>query len=337
MHTAVLRIPVQVLLCLLLLAVAGVCPAAADEVELKNGDRYSGSVVTMAGGMLKFDTGHGTLDVPWDDVVWATIDTPIVLTAVGIAPTTVPSVVVADGAAQAPPNVTVPASSIVTLTRPAGPPTLTGAANAGFHSSSGNSQVTSVRLDLQAVLRARQNRYTGNIVVNRATEREVETANNGTVDLRYDRFVSSRLYANASGLFTTDRFRDLTLRTALGFGIGYQVSDSTRLRVSFEGGYGYVNKQSVIAPDDRYQAARETVNLETSVLGPRFVLFHHHDGFFGLRGNDKLFVQTRNGLRIILIGSLQTTIEGDLDYDHAPSPGRQQTDRAFTLTFGYRF
>ncbi|HTM04397.1 MAG TPA: DUF481 domain-containing protein [Vicinamibacterales bacterium] len=331
-----LHISAQVLLCFLLV-VAGVQSAAADEVELKNGDRYSGSVVTMAGGMLKFDTGHGTVDVPWNDVVWATIDTPIVLTAVGLSPTTVPSVVVADGAAEAPPDVTVPVSSIVTLTRPAGPPTLTGGANAGFHSTSGNSQVTSVRLDLQAVLRARQNRYTGNAVVNRASEREVETANNATVDLRYDRFVSPRFYANASALLTTDRFRDLTLRTAVGFGIGYQLSETTKLRASVELGYGYVNKQSVITDDDRYQAAHETADVERSVIGPRFVLFHHHDGFFGLRGNDKLFVQTRNGLRVSLIGGLVTTIEGDLDYDHSPSPGRQQTDRAFTLTFGYRF
>jgi putative salt-induced outer membrane protein YdiY len=336
MHTAVLRPPGFVILCVLSLF-ASARPAAADAVELKNGDRYSGRVVVLAGGMLKFDTGHGTVDVPWDQVAVATIDTPIVVNVVGIGPRTSYWAMVADGTLQVPPDVTVPATQVVSLTRPAGPPTLTGGANAGFHATSGNSDVTSLRLDLQAVIRATQHRYSGNLVVNRAQERGTETARNATLDVRYDRFVSPRFYGNASAIFTTDRFRDLKLRTALGVALGFQVFESSLVRMSFEGGYGYVNKQAVISPRDRYHAARETANIETSILGPRFVLFHKHDGFFGLRGNNKLFIQTRNGVRFGLIGGLVTTVEGDLDYDHAPASGRKRLDRAFTLTFGYRF
>jgi hypothetical protein len=330
MATAVLR-PTLVLVVCLLAAVA-----SADEVELKNGDRYSGSVVTLSGGVLKFDTGRGTVDVPWDEVMTATIDTPVVVTAAGAPPRTVTWVMLMDGSLELP-DVVVPATAVVSLTRPAGPPTLAGGINAGFLSTGGNSNTTSLRLDVEAVVRAERNRYTTNVAVNRSSEHETETAHNATLNARWDHFVSPRMYTNGSAIFTADRFRDLTLRTALGVGLGFQVAESALLRMSVEGGYGYVNKQSIVAPDDRYHAARETATIEVPVVGPRLVLFHRHDGFFGLRGNDKLFIQTRNGFRVGLVGGLVTTLEGDLDYDHAPSPGQQQMDRAFNLTFGYRF
>jgi hypothetical protein len=45
----------------------------------------------------------------------------------------------------------------------------------------------------------------------------------------------------------------------------------------------------------------------------------------------------KNGVRLGLIGGLVTTAQLDLDYDRSPSPGRQNTDQTFALTFGYRF
>ena len=75
----------------------------------------------------------------------------------------------------------------------------------------------------------------------------------------------------------------------------------------------------------------------TYLSGSDLIVFHRNDGFFGFTGEDNLFVQTRNGVRVGLAAGLVTTVQYDVDYDKSPAPGRKTTDRALGLTFGYRF
>jgi putative salt-induced outer membrane protein YdiY len=224
------------------------------------------------------------------------------------------------------------------LARPEPALVVTGGAGAGFVDTGGNTNVNSLRLDGEAVVRARQNRYTINGAVNRAEDEGLETARNWTSSLRYDRFVTERLFVNANTILTSDAFRDLDLRTALGVGLGYQVADTAVLKLSVDGGFGYVRENFDALPDDSYGALRESGKLDLFLAGAdRVVLFHQHDGYFGVTGDDNLFVKTQNGVRFGLVAGFVTTAQLDLDYDRSPAPGRRNTDRTFALTFGYRF
>jgi putative salt-induced outer membrane protein YdiY len=288
--------------------------AFADDIHLKNGDRISGTVVALDKGVLTFDTGHGKIDVPWADVTAITVTTPVIVTVTGQPERTLALTTTADGRIAIESGTAVALTDVAAIRRPEPPVTVTGGANAGFLSTSGNTDVNSLRLDGEVVTRARQNRYTGSAVVNRASDRSVETARNASFAGRYDRFVSKRLYFNGSALFTNDTFRDLDLRTALGLGVGYQVADNALVKLGIE-----------------------TVLLDVTPFGPRVTLFHRNDGFFGVTGNDNLFVQTRNGVRVGLLGGLVTTLQYDVDYDRSPAAGRKRTDTAIGITFGYRF
>jgi hypothetical protein len=73
------------------------------------------------------------------------------------------------------------------------------------------------------------------------------------------------------------------------------------------------------------------------LLPGRVKAFHIHNGYFGVSGEDKMFIRMQNGIRLGLAAGFVTTIEHDVDYDRAPAPGRRQTDRTFSLTLGYRF
>ena len=309
----------------------------ADEVRLRNGDRITGTVVSLQRGILRFDTGRGSLDIPWDDVVAATIDTPLIITAAGRSPATANTLTIADGQVGIGPGVAITARDVTALARPVTPPTLTGGANVGLLSTGGNTDVNSLRVDADLVVRDDLNRYTSGILVSRAVDGDVETARTGTLNVRYDRFFTSHLYANATSLFTHDRFRDIALRSALGAGLGFQAIETARLRFGAEAGYGYVNERFRAAEDTSYHAVRENVSVDVFALARRLTFFHRHDGFFGLTDRDNLFVQTRSGIRASLVGGLATTLQYDVDYDRSPSPGRRQVDRAVGLTFGYRF
>lgn len=317
--------------------------ASADEVHLDYGDRYSGRVVSLDKGTLKFDTGHGVVDVAWKNVTAIAITEPAMITVVGqpergmtllLAPDGSVALRYVDRPNDTPQPVTLP--EIRAIRRPMPPYSLVGGANAGFLTASGNTEVDSLHLDGEIVARVHDNRYTANGTINQASDSGQETARNATGTLRYDRFLTRTFYVNGSSIFTHDNFRDLDLRTAVAVGVGVQALDNRRANLALEAGYGYVRENLHHQPDTRFHSARETVTANVFVVGKRVVLFHRQDGFVGFT-DDNLFVQTRSGVRLGLVGGLVTTLQYDVDYDRAPAPGRKQTDTSLGVTFGYRF
>jgi hypothetical protein len=61
----------SVLLCL---ALSWTAVAVADELKLSNGDRLTGTVVSLTGGSLTFKTAHGELKIPWPNVTSLTME-----------------------------------------------------------------------------------------------------------------------------------------------------------------------------------------------------------------------------------------------------------------------
>ena len=291
---------------LILLAFSLASPARADEVVLANGDRLTGIAVSLAGGVLTFRTPYATVRIPYADVARLTTADPMI-------------------------------AILVDALRGPQPVTVNGGANAGLVTTAGNTEVNNLRLDGDLTARAGVNRYAGSAAVTRAEDRDVETARNWTTAFKYDRFVSERMFLNGNAILTNDRFRDLDLRTALGAGVGYQVLTTPRVKLTADAGLGWVNENLESQPDDSYTALRESVSFDAFAVPDRIQLFHVHDGYFGVTGDDNLFVRMQNGIRLTLAAAFVTTLRHDLDYDRSPAVGRSNTDRTLALTLGYRF
>jgi putative salt-induced outer membrane protein YdiY len=326
-------------LAFVLIAILGAASAAhADEVRLKNGDRITGSVTSLTGGTLTFKTTGGDLKLAWADVASLATDQPM-LVSVGTAPPVSAAFAAADatGRVTLVPGGPVALADIVALSHPQPAWVFTGGAGAGIVQTAGNTQVNNVRLSGDMVATGTADRYTASATVTHANDRGVETARNWSLTGKYDRFVTKRLFVNANSNFTNDRFRDIDLRTALGAGVGYQVLDTARTKLTADAGLAWENENFRTIADDNYAAAHESAGLQVQLLPGRVQLFHQHDGYFGVSGDNKRFIRTQNGVRLGLAAGFVTTIEEDLDYDRRPSPGRKQTDRTFSLTLGYRF
>jgi putative salt-induced outer membrane protein YdiY len=322
-------------LCFLLIVYRS--PAAADELRLTNGDRLTGQVDSLAGGTLTFTTAYGNVGVPWADVIALTVDQPVLVT-IGTNPPVQGTIAAAgDGQARLEPGGTMPLAQITALSRPQPAVLMDGGANAGYNTTSGNTDVNSLRLDGDVVVRAAANRYTANAGLIRAKDSGIETARTWTAALKYDRFVTPRLFLNASTNLTNDPFRDLDLRTALGAGVGYQVLDNGRVILRANAGLGYVKENFASQGDDSYAAAHESASLSASLIPGQVEFFHLHDAYVGVTGNDNVFVKMQNGVRLTLIGGFVMTLRHDLDYDLSPAIARDQADRAVALTLGYRF
>jgi putative salt-induced outer membrane protein YdiY len=298
--------------------------AIADEVQLRNGDRLTGTVVALAGGKLTFKTGFGDLSVPWAEVSALRLDKPMLVTVTGAEPrlATLEGIAIAD---------------VIALAAEQPRLVVTGGANAGWLAAGGNTHVNSLHLDGKLVARRPKDRFTTTGVLNRADDDGRTTARNATGTFNYDWFLSERLFLNGNAIFTTDSLRSLDLRTALGGGLGYEMWKTPRSTASIEGGLGYVREDLEDAPTSSYAAAREALRLAVFVVGTQVQAFHDHDGYFGLTGDDNLFFRMQNGVRFLLGHGLVSTLQLNLDYDRSPAPGRKSTDRSTSLTFGYQF
>lgn len=312
-------------------------PASADEVQLKNGDRYTGTVTRLTRGKLTFKTSNGTLTIPWAEVVGLSSSAMLRATVGTADPAPITAI-----APAGPGRVTLTPGGDVALADIAGldpvepPVSMTGGANAGLVQTAGNTDVNSLRLDADVAIREHANRYTASAIVNQADDRGVDTADNWTTSFNYDRFLTERLFLNANAIFTGDSFRDLDLRTALGGGVGYQLLQGPRVELTVNGGIGWVNEDLITGEDTDYTAFREGAALDIALVPDRVDFFHKHDGYFGV-DDDNLFFKMQNGVRISVVAGFVTTLQFDLDYDPSPSPGRDETDTTFALTFGYRF
>jgi putative salt-induced outer membrane protein YdiY len=333
-----LRLVRTLSLLILTLTLVTAVPATADEVRLMNGDRLTGRAVSLVGGTLIFSTAYGNVQIPWANVTSLTVDDPILITtgtAQPVGVTITPAA--AAGQVTLVPGGTVALSDIRGLARAEPDLIINGGANAGFITTAGNTDVNNLRFDGDVVARASANRYTGNASVTRAEDRGLETARNWSASMKYDRFFTPRLFFNANTILTNDRFRDLDLRTALGFGIGYQILTTPRMTLTADAGLGYVNENLESLPDDSYGAVRESAALGIALVPGRVQFFHQHDGYYGVTGDDNLFVKMQNGVRLGLAGGFVTTLRHDFDYDRSPAPGRRSVDRSLALTLGYRF
>ena len=321
------------LACLLLPAFA-----TADEVQLQNGDRITGTVLRLAGGNLVFKAANADLTIPWNTITVLTSTSTLRVRVANQGRQTVTGITtVAPGQLMLTPGGQVAFTDVQDMGPIEPRLSIRGGANAGFLNSSGNTDVFSLRLDADLGVRQDANRYGLAAALNKAEDRGVDTARNWNTALNYDRFLTTRLFLNANAIITNDRFRDLELRSALGLGVGYQVFDRPVVKLTANGGLGWVIEDLIVAPDNDYSAARESAALDIIAVPNRLQFFHKHDGYFGLTGDDNLFIKTTNGVRITVIRNFVTTLQFDLDYDPSPSPGRRSTDRTQVVSFGYRF
>jgi putative salt-induced outer membrane protein YdiY len=313
-------------------------PARADEVRLKNGDRLTGDVTSLTGGTLVFKTAVGEVKIPWGDVTSLAVDNAIYVTVASNPPIlTTFDAADPNGYVTLMPGGPVLLSEITVLSLRNSRWEMSGGAGAGLVQTAGNTEVSNVRLSADATAKHGSDRFAFTAAGTRAKDRGVESARNWSATGKYDRFLTSRLFANANAVFTNDRFRDIDLRTALGAGLGLQLIDNARVKLSGSGGVGWVSENFISIADDSYEAAFENGALTIALVPSRVELFHSHDGYFQISQGDKKFLRMQNGIRLSLVAGFVTTLQQDLDYDHRPSPGRKQTDSAVSLTLGYRF
>jgi putative salt-induced outer membrane protein YdiY len=232
----------------------------ADQVTLKNGDRFTGTVVKSDGTTLTFHTdAAGDLTLKFDAVQEIKTDKPLHVslkngkTAVGPVSTSDGKLEIATSSGTveaAPADVTLIRNDAEEATyehslRPKLTENWTGGANVGFSVARGNSETESLALAFNAARTTLHDKvilYATSLDTTNNLATPSTVANLDTGGLRYERNLNPRLFAFGAADLMSNALQYLDLRQVYTGGFGFYAIKTDRTQLDFLGGVNYTHE-----------------------------------------------------------------------------------------------
>jgi putative salt-induced outer membrane protein YdiY len=334
-----IRTAPSIALAALLLPVTGL----ADQILFKNGDRLTGTVKTLTGGKLTFDTAIlGKIEVAVSELDTFETDQPIEL---HLADGTVANERVvggqAGGASFAASNQSFELDRIEAINPE--PVRWRGSLSAGLTVDRGDTESQDARLDFKTQRRWDVHRLKFSAGYEGKREGTSET-DKQTTERRYygrtgyDRFLTKKVFWFLAGDAERDGVADLDLRTITTSGLGYQIFDTSDLSLSVQGGPSWVREDyEDDSRDTDFMAATFLWNFEKK-LGDEATLFHDGAWVPSLREfNDNQLLRTETGIRSKLVGSWFGEAKVRWTLDSEPASGKERQDTSYVFGVGWAF
>ena len=305
----------------------------ADVVTLDNGDRLSGRVEHKSGNTLILKTEYaGRVSIAWDRVKSITTDKPVRVMLKDsdrvVASRLLPGGAGAATLAQVAYINPTPAESGMGTT-------FSGRATLSSAYVRGNSTNSRLYAQGELTVRARAYRYTLGLKGERSSDSGQRTVSNWLGDASLDRFIDEKRFYYGRVSLENNRYKDLSLRSTLGGGYGFQFIETERTKLSLRGGLDYVAIDRKTGEDDRYPAAGWGLKFSHLLQAYPLELFHEHDGFLSLKDTDSMTLRSRSGLRMPIAGGLNASLQLNADWERSPAPGRKSTDTTMLLGLSY--
>ncbi len=351
MHNAGMRIAfLRRLLAGLSIILCAPFAKAQDKVTMVNGDVVTGQLGTMADGKLTIKSPLlGDVTVALDQVATiATQENVSILTKDGellkrrITGIDAGNLLLSGGGEGDPAAPSVSLASLDKLNPPADPPPQwTGSLAVNGTLSTGNTERRAIGLALDAVRRSDIDRFTVDAAWDYAEDKQMGswTLNQRRVGggLKYDYFLSKRLYVLATARALGDSLADINLRFTSGVGLGYQWIETDTMGFSTEAGLSYFNENYRSAtPSVDYIAARLAYKL-TWALSDTTRLIHGVEAFPSLEDANDVYLAKDTRLQMDLTKAMFAQFQWVWDYDNTPSPGRDRSDHRFLVSVGWKF
>ncbi len=327
-------------------------PPEPTTIQLNDGSEVQGDVVDMGDGTLNVKTKFAG-DVPIDYSQVKSIDSKMKLRLLleggselngTVSPGTDGHLNVTVDDASEPISVPLTAVAAINPPPPAGT-TYTGLIQAGGSINDGNTRTKTGSVSGEFIARNLRQRFTASGAYNYAEDTGSVTARNARGQLKYDFFVTERLFIYASSLFEGDSFQDLKLRTALSAGLGYQLVNKGDFDGMFagldsyvEGGVAYFSEDyDGGANDDEFVTARWAFRLDWEVVDGKVTIFHNHEGFPSLEHGKDIYIITHQGVRLTIWNGFFAAFSVQWRWDNTPAPGRRRSDTLYLASLGYAF
>jgi hypothetical protein len=321
----------------------GAVAFADDEVKLKNGDRLTGKLTSLAGGKLVIETPEtGPIKVDWAQVASVKTDAPVkVRLATGdvfegkIVPGAEGKLKVETPGTVAP--VEVEMTKITHFNQP--PVQWHGSLTASGKITDGNTDVRSFLIAGEGTRETESDLILIRAIFRYAQQDGVLSERNsygiGKYNLKLPQ-VAEGLYGYVSEELQGDTFKDLAIRTITSVGAGYDVLKQKEVDLSAEAGLAYITSDFNVAPDESHVGAR--VSARARVLLPLgfefkelFTIYPNFKDSQNYQFRNEATLGTALGGGWSLLGGVIT------EYENKPSPGLKKMDDTYFIGLGYTF
>ncbi len=325
--------------------IASCAAVAQDKVTLSNGDVLTGAIKTMADGKLVLATPVlGDVTVEMAKITSITSAEPVQVETSSGDLLRRRLAGIENGALKFDGQGSELLTNISRFNPPKeNEPKWTGAFKVGAGLTSGNSERRNVGASFDAELRRSDDRITADAAWDYAQDKpQGQTTWNLTqrrvgAGLKYDRFLSKKLYYLITTRVLGDTLADLDLRYTAGLGLGYQFLEDATTSLSGEAGLSYFNENyRSNTPSVDYVAARVAYKLRHA-FNDKTRMIHGVEAFPSLESPDDVYLQATTEVQTNLSESMIGSLAWIWDYDNTPAPGRDRSDHRVLLTVGWTF
>jgi len=218
----------------------------------------------------------------------------------------------------------------------------TGSVAIGATYQDGNTDTRAVNANALAEYRREDDRWTVNGYWNYGETKD-QTTNDYVLNVRkaglgvkYDYFLSKKLYVFANAGIETDRLADLQQRKYLGAGVGYQWREDDSLKWGSELGAGYFIEDRYESEDTEYVSARIANNIDWKI-NDKSNLINLLTVYPSLEDGDDIFGRSDTRFKTSLTEAMFAQLQWVWDYDNTPSEGKDRNDNTITLGIGWSF
>jgi putative salt-induced outer membrane protein YdiY len=209
--------------------------------------------------------------------------------------------------------------------------------SAGGNQTSGNTKTEAMNVSGNLMYRRLEHRYLLDGKYNRAQADGEDTANNAALTIKYDYFLTRRLYVGGLNLAETDQFQNLSLRNTSSLLLGYDLLDREHHNLSIGAGPGavyqdYTTDPATITPSMTYLA-----RYEFMFRGDDVIFFFKNQGFKDLGHGSATRVNSDQGIRVKITQNWRVNFEYDIRYNSLPVEGNKTVDTNIIFGFSYDF
>lgn len=328
--------------------------ARADTVKLKNGDTLTGTVVSVADGKLVLKTeaaGEIKIDLASVDTFATDGEAKLIVKHPNddgtdtihskIAAASGGNVTVQSAAGAQ----TIPLGSVKSVNEPEFKPTWEGSIVGSSVWTRGNTVNQSTALDLNVVRRGLDDRITFKAWYRSARSEDPATGVTSTTErkaggsLKYDYFLSKKVYAYAMTSAERDAIAAIDMRFTAGAGAGWQVIEEKDAKFNAEGGVSYINENYSNGTDSVSAASLRVAYHYERVLSEKWAtsFFNDVEAFKIFDGANNYLTHVKAGLKENFTESFFAQEWVDWTWDSTPAVGKERQDVTYFIGIGWNF
>lgn len=209
-----------------------------------------------------------------------------------------------------------------------------GKGEAGFVMARGNTETETLNAKLELSSERDRWKHSAFLAALSAADDAATTAERYEARWQSDYKLTDRTYAFGGLRYEKDRFSGFDYQASASTGLGYNLIDTERTRLSIQGGVGYRLSEDALTGEDLDEVIfRGDIGFEHQLTETTKVI----DKFIIEAGSENTFVGNDIALEVKINDTFALSLGYGVRYNSDPPPGLENTDTLTTVNLVYAF